>query len=312
VSSFERLFRQDGAPHVVRGIGDDAAVLQPPKGKLVTSVDVAVENVHFRLDWLSLGEVGSRSFHAATSDLAARGATPLGALSSLVVPKRLSAREVKALSRGQSTAARELACPIVGGNLSSGTELSVTTTVFGSVSRPLLRSGARPGDELWLIGEVGLSRAGLLALERGLNAAGSREAQRDLAPALRAFRRPKARVAAGLLLRGRARAVIDVSDGLAKDASHLAGASGCRVWIDEGLLRGILPRALERAARRLETTALELALEGGEDYALLATGPANKRPDVARRIGHVSTGTGVAVIRDGKVRRLRGGFDHMR
>src|SRR5450432_778419 len=266
------------------GIGDDAAVLKS-SGRLVWTVDTAVEHVHFERGWLSLADLGWRSFHAAASDVCAMSGKPTFALSSVIFPAGFSARDLSELARGQRDAAAALGCRIVGGNLALGAELSVTTTLLGSAARPLLRSGAEPGDELWLCGEVGLAAAGLRLLQRG--AVPKTSAARR---ALSAFRRPEAQLAFGLALTSRAHAAIDLSDGLCGDAAHLASASGVRLVISTPLLEAALSPALRALAPDLGVSALDLALYGGEDYALLAAGPAGKRPRGARLIGWVERG----------------------
>ncbi len=326
----ERLFAGASSRRVATvGIGDDAAVLRAEKRPLVWTIDAQIEGVHFRRAWLSLADIGARSFHAAASDLAAMGARPVAALSSLVVPESMTPRDVVALARGQAMAARSLGCPIVGGNLSRGGELGVTTTLLGAVETPLLRSGARSGDELWLIGNLGLAAAGLRWLTahdagrdgRVVTAKTERPGTSSLAPAerravraaLAAFRRPRALVRDGRGLAGRARAAIDVSDGLAADATHLADESGVRIVVERAALRRALAPELFTMARLLETDAIELAVSGGEDYALLATGEASRRPRSARPIGRVETGRN-ALLHDeqGALIPLVGGFDHFR
>jgi len=287
----------------VLGIGDDAAVLRA-RGLLVWTVDSAVEGVHFDLDWLDPKDVGYRATQAAVSDLAAMGARPLGAVSNLGLPKHFPKRDLERLLRGQAEAARELGCPIVGGNLARARELSITTSALGAASAPLLRSGARPGDELWLLGDVGLARAGLLVFEEG------RRRSAVFASALRAFARPRARVRDGLALVGCARAALDVSDGLAGDSNHLAAASRVAVVISEERLRAALPRTLSRAAAALDRDPLELALSGGDDYALLATGPARRRPRGAKVIGRIEAGRGSWLETERGRSALAGGFDH--
>ncbi|MEB2322507.1 MAG: thiamine-phosphate kinase, partial [Sorangiineae bacterium] len=267
------------------GIGDDAAILAPRGRRLVWTIDAAVEGVHFERRWLTLADVGFRSFNAAASDLAAMGARPLGALSALALPPAASLRDVAAIGRGQAEAARSLGCPVVGGNLSRASELSVTTTVLGEATAPLRRAGARPGDELWLVGEVGLARAGFELLRAG-HPARTRAARACVA----AWRRPHALLRRGVALAGRARACIDVSDGLAGDAAQLAQASGVRVIIDAGALRAALSPELAAVAAALGVEPLELALEGGEDYALLAAGARLRRPSFARVSGRVTRG----------------------
>jgi thiamine-monophosphate kinase len=311
VRLLERMLAPTGThpEHVLLGIGDDAAVLTAPGGKLVWTVDVNVAGVHFDLKWLPLLDIGWRSLQAAASDLAAMGARPLGAVSSLILPPGFSSQRLARLAQGQAQAARELGCPIVGGNLSRGGELSVTTSVLGSARRPLLRSGARPNDELWLVGDVGLAAAGLGVLQRA-----ARTRSKAAGRCVRAWRRPSALISAGQQLSGRARAALDVSDGLGKDAARLAAASGVRLVLVESRLRGLLRPELCSVAALLRKDPLWLALEGGEDYALLAAGPRARRPRLARPIGRVERGTGAVLEHeDGRCSPLESlGFDHFR
>ncbi len=308
VALFAQEFERAGARGVLTGIGDDAAVLANPGARLVVTVDASVEGTHFRRSLLSLEDVGFRAFHAALSDLAAMGATPLAALSALTLPRGFSARELAALTRGQAEAASDARCPIVGGNVARAPLLSVTTTVLGRARRTLARDGARPGDECWLVGEVGLAAAGFALLERVGRGRAGVAARR----CIDAWRRPRALVARGVGLLSRAHAAIDVSDGLAGDATRLAGASGCRLVLDERELRRVLPLALGSVAERLGRDPLAFALYGGEDYALVAAGPTARRPRWARPIGYFESGRG-GFLEDAAGRRVRlgGGFDHL-
>jgi thiamine-monophosphate kinase len=311
VALLDARFRSD-APQVSLGIGDDAAVLAAGSEPWVCSVDASVQGVHFDLRFLGLEDVGYRSFQAAVSDLAAMGARPRAALSALVLPRWLSAADIDRLTAGQAKASQETDCPIVGGNLARGGELSVTTTVLGQAERPIPRSGARPGEQLWLVGELGLAAAGLSALRSSSRAHPSEEPAPALARCIQAWRRPRALIAEGRELVGRASAVIDVSDGVAADAVRLAEQSRVRLVIDRERLRATLSGALLEGARRLRRSPLQLALSGGEDYALLATGPRALRPPSARTIGFVTTGSGAFVAHGPRLRPLRGGFDHLR
>jgi thiamine-monophosphate kinase len=306
VRLFARAFSAPGRG-IELGIGDDAAVLTLGRERLVFTVDAQVEQTHFERAWVTLEDIGFRSFQAALSDLAAMGARPLAALSALGLPRGFSGRELERLAAGQAEAARACRCPIVGGNVARGPVLSVTTSVLGTARRPLTRSGARPGDEVWLIGDVGLSAAGLALFQSGR----ARARDRATAGALSAFRRPRALLARGMALAGVAHAAIDVSDGLALDAGRMARASACRVVLEERALERALPPALATLAARLGRSPLELALTGGEDYALVVTGDARQRPRFARRIGRCEKGRGgVWECADGSSRPLGGGFDH--
>ncbi len=291
------------APGVRLGIGDDAAVLDPD---LVWTVDAQVEGTHFDLRWVGWEDIGWRSFMAASSDLAAMGAAPVAALSSLVLAPSFDDDALDAFARGQAAAARTVGAPVVGGNLARGTETSITTTLLGRAAQPVLRSGARPGDGVWLAGAVGLAAAGL-----GLLMQDARVQDASIAMCLAAWRRPNALLAQGRALGGVASAAIDVSDGLGHDAAQLAEASEVALVLDARLLAALSPAALVAAARRLGRAALDLALEGGEDYALLATS-ASALPGFTR-IGVVEPFAGSRLFiedEEGKKPHVARGFDH--
>jgi thiamine-monophosphate kinase len=312
------------ASGVELGIGDDAAVLAPSLEPWVCSVDASVDGVHFDLRYLTYEDVGYRSFQAAVSDLGAMGARPTAALSALILPRHMRAAAIDQLTEGQAQASRETGCPIVGGNISRGTELSVTTTVLGHAPQPIRRSGALPGDELWLIGPIGLAAAGLSCLRlaragdrpgEGLAGSGSDAANGATAAVARcveAWRRPRARLTEALELVGRAHAAIDLSDGLSSDAAQLAAASRVRVIVDLGQLRASLDPGLLVAGRYLRRSALRLAVTGGEDYALLATGPRRLRPAGAAPIGYIRRGAGAFLANGPRLLPLGKGFDHLR
>lgn len=233
------------------------------------------------------------------------GARPSGVLVQLTLAPWLTPGLLRRLAREQAATARRLGAPIVGGNLTAGRQLELVTTALGELDgAPLLRSGAQAGDEVWLVGEVGRAHLGLLALQRGLLR------KRHFADCLRAFRRPQALVAEGRALARRARACLDVSDGLRRDVPRLAEESGVGVVLEAARLERLTDRAFQRAAEELGLDPLEALLEGGEDYALLATGPRQKRPRFARVIGRVEAGSGAWLEGEQGRTRLRGGFQH--
>jgi thiamine-monophosphate kinase len=290
-----------------RGIGDDAAVLPAGEGHLVVSTDVSVERVHFRRDWLRTDEIGWRAASAALSDLAAMGASPTG----LVVAVTRSASDADYALRcmeGVADAARSAGCPVVGGDLSGGDQLSLAVTVFGHTGRPVERRGAKPGDRLWLTGTLGGARAALLRWQAGATPS----------PAARlAFAHPVPRLTAGRWLAAQgARAMLDLSDGLAGDAPHLAAASGVHLDID--LARLPIHPSVHRAAAGQGEPAAAFAAVGGEDYELLVAMPPEwdrghdaeawtGTPLVA--IGTVHAGQGTTFRLDGRDLTLAG-FRH--
>jgi thiamine-monophosphate kinase len=257
--------------------------------------------VHFRRDLVSWRDVGWRSYMAAASDVAAMGAAPWCALAALVVPPDVDDAALGAVARGQKEAAEVAGAPVVGGNLSRGPAMSIATTLLGTCDRAIERRGARPGDALWMAGRVGLSAAGLRALERG------RGADARLAAAVGAWRTPRALFAEGQAMAGLASAAIDVSDGLARDAGNLAEASGVQLLIDGASL--LQDTEVVDAAAALGEDALELALHGGEDYALVAA--CDRAIPGFRRIGEVRAGSGLRLRGDAGERALEPrGFDH--
>jgi thiamine-monophosphate kinase len=292
------------------GIGDDAAVLPSPGGSLVWTVDAAVDGVHFRRDLLTLDDIGYRSTMAAASDLAAMGASPLGLLAALILPADFPDDALASLARGQRAAADALGTAVIGGNLSRGSELSITTTALGEARRPLLRRGARPGDRLWMAGPVGLAAAGLRLLLTGAKVE-SEAAQR----AVSAWRRPRALLAEGQRAAAFARAAIDVSDGLAQDLGHLGQASEVSALLDG---EALVSPELAEVARELGRDPEELALHGGEDYALVIALPAERTIEGFRAIGWIEEqASGRAAVRvrgpRGDERPVTGrGFDHFR
>jgi thiamine-monophosphate kinase len=225
-----------------------------------------------------------------------------------VLPDDVDDAALEAIARGQREASEEAGAPVVGGNLARGPALSIATTVLGRVlgrvlargARAVQRRGARPGDGLWLAGPVGLAAAGLQALMQG------REGEAALAEAVAAWRTPRARLVEGLAMAGVAGAAIDVSDGLARDAGHVAEASGVRVVLDEEALRDA---PLVAAAAALGVDPLDLALHGGEDYALVAASVAPIQG--FRRVGEIQAGDGVVLRGAGGERRIEPrGYDH--
>lgn len=254
-----------GPPPGQLWIGDDAAVVtldgvdggSGGSAPVLLATDVVAEGVHFDLRYASLGDVGYKALMVTLSDLAAMGARPRYALVSVAAP---AGTDLDTLGTGVAEAATDGRCVVVGGDLSQASTLVVSTAVLGVLgapgegpSRAVLRSGASPGDQLFVTGPLGRSAAGLRILVEG----GGPGAEPD-APLVRAHLRPRARLDEGEVARlAGATAAIDLSDGLVLDARHLARAS--RV----GLALNGVPVA--EGATRAE------ALSGGEDYELLVT-----------------------------------------
>ena len=258
-----------------RGLGDDCARIDFPPGVPLVSVDASVEGVHFRRDWLRDDEIGWRATMAALSDLAAMGATPTGVVAAVSLPGELDASVLAELMRGVGNAATAVGAAVLGGDLSRGPVCSLSITVLGAAPRPVWRSGARPGDRLWVTGRLGASRAALEALQAG----------QVPAPLLRhRFAHPEARTAAGIGLAALgATALIDLSDGLAADAAHLAAASAVRLTIELDALP--LHRGVGAAAARAAVPLPIFAAGSGEEYELLAALPGDVPPEALAALG---------------------------
>jgi thiamine-monophosphate kinase len=219
----------------------------------------------------------------------------------------VSDEDLAVIAAGQREAAEAMGAAVIGGNLARGGELSITTTALGEAARPLSRAGARPGDGLWIAGPIGLAAAGLGWLLRG----GAIEGEAAIA-AVGAWRRPRAFIEAGLAAGPIATAAIDVSDGLAQDVGHLARASSVRAILDEGAL---VSAELAAAAAGIGRDPRELALHGGEDYALVVALPAGAAIAGFRCIGRCEAGEAEVLLAgaDGSLRPVEGrGFDHFR
>ena len=262
------------------GIGDDAAVLSLVD-RTVWTVDSQVDHVHFERGWLNAEDIGFRAHAAATSDVYAMGATPVASLASYILSSG-DGQVAEALARGARASAAVHGAPTVGGNVSRGAELSVTTTVIGTTRAPVLRSGAKPGDLVLVAGTLGHAALGFHALRDGLDAV-------RFAAFIDAWRRPSLAVSAAREL-AHAHAAIDVSDGLAQDLGHLLTASGTGATLDASALVSL---DLDAACREASLSALGLALHGGEDYALLCT--ADHELPGFRTIGVITAEAGLRV-----------------
>ena len=283
-------------------LGDDCALVDVGGTTLALSTDVSVEGVHFQRAWLSPQEVGWRATAAALSDLAGMGASALGVLAALVVPPVEKPALFAALMEGVGAATASSGGKVLGGDLSRGEALSLTITVVGTAERPVPRRGARVGDRLWVTGQLGGARAALEAWKGGRTPApGARER----------FAKPVPQLQAGQwLARQGATAMLDLSDGLAGDAAHLAAASKVGLVVDIGALP-LHPDVLREAFAVGETPGV-FAARGGEDFELLVAMPrtfpgTDEFP--LSCVGDVHPGNGVAYFEDGFELRLDG-YDH--
>lgn len=300
--------------------GDDAAVVAAPDGRVVITTDVLVEDRHFRRRWSTGRDVGRRAAVQNLADVAAMGAVPTSVVVSLVVPGDLEVAWVEGLAAGLADECGPVGVGVVGGDLSGGPVVVVAVTAHGDLGgrAPVLRSGARPGDVVAHAGVLGRSAAGLAILQAeevrgGPVAVAGRDdvvavAGRDDVVAVAgrddlvgAYRWPVSPLAAGpAAARAGATAMLDVSDGLLRDAGRLAAASGVVLDLDGVVLAGDVD-GLRAVADAVGADPEAWILGGGEDHGLLATFPAGAAvPEPFRVIGRVlAPGAGVGTTADG-------------
>jgi thiamine-monophosphate kinase len=286
----------------VVGIGDDAAVLTTPDGRVVATTDLLLEGRHFRRDWSSPADIGAKAAARNLADVAAMGAVPVALLVGFGAPGDLPLAWARDLVAGIADECSRVGATVIGGDTSGAESVLLAVTALGDLDGrdPVTRAGAQPGDVLAIAGVLGNSAAGLALLEAGLAGPAS---------LIAAHRRPRPPYQAGPeAARLGATSMIDVSDGLLADVGHIAQASGVLIEIDTALL----PAAgdLAGAAAALGgLSQLDWVLTGGEDHALVATfGPGVSLPPHWTVTGRVRAGQGVHV--NGRVFTGQGGWNH--
>lgn len=283
--------------NVLVGIGDDAAVLKSPKGKLVFTVDSLVEGIHFDLKYTTGPELGHKALAVNLSDIAAMGAQPCFAIVSLGL-RQADRPLVTGIYRGMRSLARKFGVDIVGGNLSRSPHLFVDVAVIGKTHRALTRSGARPGDIIAVTGTIGDSAAGLYTLKRwGKVGHFRRIAKTHLLPEPRVKEGLQFSKSQGVT------SLIDSSDGVVSELWHIAEASGVGALIDVERLP--ISSELRRLAKKIGKEATDWALYGGEDYELLATIRKSQFSKIQRKFsfyGWKLTAIGSVIKRSGGVK----------
>jgi thiamine-monophosphate kinase len=274
-------------PRVIVGIGDDAALVKA-SGQQILTTDIAVEGVHFRLDWSSPYEIGRRIAAANIADILSMN----GRCDYLLVAATLTGREeidwIRDLAQGIQDQAKAAGAVVVGGDLARSQTLSIAITAVGATDRAILRSGAALGDSIYLSSLTGWSAAGLEILTKNLSPSGD-----AVALALNEYRAPTLDLNIDF---SRASSMSDVSDSVLIQGLQMANASRVRFEIDVEKIESAAEFALlSQLAADLGTNVIDWILQGGEDHSLLATGI--DLPGIC--IGRVVEGSGIAVMKDG-------------
>jgi len=300
IARLRELFNTSFQSGVELGIGDDAAVLSASNNKLVATVDMAVEGVHFRCDWSSQFQIGAKLTTANLADIFAMGAKPKYLLVAAAISQVNNSEVITELAKGIRSVADNFKVTVIGGDLSKAEIMSLSITALGELSgNPILRSNAQVGDLLYLSALPGLSAAGLAILNRGL------DRPRYVVDA---HLNPKL-VAPDKLIKV-ATSMCDISDGLVTDAGNITKASGVAINLNKELITSAPDfKDLAELANELGEDVFDWILTGGEDHFFLATvNPSNASEELGIRVGVVTTGGGEISL-DGAVIK-KSGYQH--
>lgn len=300
IARLRDLFHTSFQTQVQVGIGDDAAVIKSSNNKLVATVDMAVEDIHFSKKWSTPFQIGAKLTTANLADIFAMGAVPKYLLVAAGINELNNSETVTELAKGIRSVADRFEVTVIGGDLSKSEKMTLSITALGELSaQPILRSGARVGDLIYLSSLTGLSAAGLAILNREL------DRPRYV---VEAHLNPKL-VAPDKLIKV-ATSMCDVSDGLATDASHLSYASNVNFNLSKDLISQAADfKDLAELAKELNEDVFDWILTGGEDHFFLATvDKENESNELGIQIGSVGKGEGKLLL-DG-VEVKKSGYQH--
>jgi thiamine-monophosphate kinase len=300
IEQLQRLFATNFPADIEVGIGDDAAVLLGIKNKLVATTDMAVEDVHFNLNWSSPFQIGAKLTTANLADLFAMGATPKYLLVAAALPNEISENFVSELANGIRSVADQFNVAVVGGDLSRSAKVALTITAFGDLAgTAITRDGAKVGDQIYVSELPGLSAAGYAILNRGLDRP-RYVVQAHLNPKL---------IPPTQLIKV-ATALCDISDGISIDGSNIAKASKVNFSLDKELIRAANGFSdLAELATELNEDVFDWILNGGEDHFFLAAvNPENISGLSAIKIGEVVAGNGKVLLDGQEIKRA--GYQH--
>jgi thiamine-monophosphate kinase len=300
IAQLRDLFHTSFQTGVEIGIGDDAAVVLASNKKLVATVDMAVEDIHFKREWSTPFQIGAKLTTANLADIFAMGATPKYLLVAAAITEVNNSQMVSELAKGIRSVADKFEVAVIGGDLSRAEKMSLSITALGEISeKPITRSGAKVGDIVYVSALPGLSAAGLAILTRGL------DRPRYV---VEAHLNPK--LSAPNKLIQVATSMCDISDGLVTDASHIASASTVRINLSKNkLISGSDFKDLAELAVELGEQVFDWILTGGEDHFFLATvDPKNAGDELGLEIGVVEAGGGEVLLDGEKIQQA--GYQH--
>ena len=300
IAQLRDLFHASFQTGVEIGIGDDAAVILASNKKLVATVDMAVEDIHFKRGWSTPFQIGAKLTTANLADIFAMGATPRYLLVAAAITEVNNSQMVSELAKGIRSVADKYEVAVIGGDLSRAEKMSLSITALGEISeKPITRSGAKVGEIVYVSALPGLSAAGLAILTRGL------DRPRYV---VEAHLNPKLNAPDKLIKV--ATSMCDISDGLVTDASHIASASTVSINLSKDkLISGSDFKDLAELAVELGEQVFDWILTGGEDHFFLATvDPKNASDEIGLEIGVVEMGNGEVLLDGEKIQKA--GYQH--
>ena len=302
----DRISRKIKDPDVITQIGDDTSVIKAGKKFLLFTTDTLVEGDHFSNEWSSPLQIGKKAMEINVSDIAATGGTPKYVLISLCLRKDMDVEWVEELYKGIYTVAKKYGFEVIGGNLTHGKQIVIDVSMIGETRKPVTRSGAKVNDLICVTGDLGKSKAGLeLFLKYGKGAKRFHSTKFHLEPV--------ARLRESRIISKVANSMIDVSDGLAPEVSHICDLSGkgAVIWKD----KIPISRQTKMSADLLKKDPHDFALYGGEDFELVFTVPKNKLNKIKgikfSVVGQIlPKKQGLYLEDNGKKKKLAKGYDH--
>ena len=289
---------------ILKGIGDDAAVLKLGKKQYVITTDTLAEGDHFSLKWFSPEQIGKKAMEINVSDIGAMGAIPKYALVSLVLPKKIEVEFIDKLYQGMRSVCKKYSFEIIGGNITHGKQLVIDIDMIGVVKDLCLRSSARPGDFILVSGDLGASRAGLnLFLNKKAD-------KRKFPNVINSHLEPRARFHKVKPFLRYINSMIDVSDGLASEITRICEQSNCGAVVYKDNLP--IKDETREAAKIIKKDAVDYALFGGEDFELVFTVSEKNLSKVKGfLVGEIRKKKGVYLYSKGKESLVKKkGYDH--
>ena len=275
---------------VIVGIGDDAAVVTRPQSQVVVTTDMAVQDVHFKLEWSSAQEIGRKITAANLADIYAMGGRPKYLTVAMAATGNEDLEWMLDVARGIASEAHIVGAQVIGGDLSKAEKIVISITGIGECEKPILRSGAKVGDSIYITNLPGWSAAGLIALQKNLRS-------ENLDFAISQYKAPSVDYDIAEQIARHASSLCDVSDSLLIQSDQMAEASGVLFEIDAELIATHPEFAeLSQVAAEIDTSVFDLILSGGEDHIFLATGTTLGFHRIGHCIGKVLSGSGTRLL----------------